>query len=130
MKILNRKQAKKWGLVAMVAVLLSQTIAGVTCYQQDMMTLLSSMAFFIVPPLLPAIVAWIFFNPLRSVVGCLFFIPWLLLAYYIDCIAPYEGGGASMVFVVVLFGGFVTCLLGVLLGAWVMRRFGIVVMMD
>ncbi|AUZ06028.1 MULTISPECIES: hypothetical protein [Vitreoscilla] len=130
MKILNRTQAKKWGLVAMVAVLLSQTVAGVTCYQQDMLTLLSSIGFFILPPLLPAIVAWLFLNPLRAVVGCVFFVPWLLLAYYIDCIAPYEGGGASMVFVVVLFGGFVTSLLGVLLGAWVMRKFGIVVTMN
>ena len=32
-------------------------------------------------------------GPLRAVGACLLFAPWLVFAYYTDCVRPYQGGG-------------------------------------
>jgi hypothetical protein len=62
---------------------------------------------------------------LRAVGACVLFAPWLMLAYYTDCVQPYTGGGASMIYVAVLIWGTVTSLLGALITHFVTRRAGI-----
>jgi hypothetical protein len=53
------------------------------------------------------------------------FAPWLLLAYYTDCVRPYSGGGASMIYVAVFMWGTVTSLIGALITSSVTKGAGI-----
>jgi len=49
----------------------------------------------------------------------------LFLAYYTDCVRPYSGGGASMIYIAVLFWGTPSSLVGALVTGPVMRVLGI-----
>ena len=62
-------------------------------------------AVFLLLPLAPALVSLVTSNPLRAVGACALLAPWLVFAYYTDCVRPYSGGGASMVYVAVLLWG-------------------------
>ncbi len=110
------------GLVLVVAV---QAYAGVTCYEQTLSMLLTSMGMFVLIPLIPAFIALFTRNPLSALGGFLAFLPWLLYAYYVDCVqVPTGEGGASMVYVVVFLLGSASSLLGVVLAAvlmWLMQ---------
>ncbi|MDQ8020484.1 MAG: hypothetical protein REI94_01495, partial [Moraxellaceae bacterium] len=64
-------------------------------------------------------------NPLRAVGACLLFAPWLVFAYYTDCVQPYQGGGASMIYVAVLLWGSLSSLAGAVLSGPLMRLLGI-----
>lgn len=66
--------------------------------------LLTSALLFILPSLIIPILFLIFKHPLIAFGGVIPILPWLLLAYYVDHIMPYEGGGASIMYVAVLFG--------------------------
>ena len=57
--------------------------------------------------------------------GHLLFAPWLVFAYYTDCVRPYQGGGASMIYVAVLLWGTPCAIVGALLTGPVMRLFGV-----
>ena len=122
---LSPRQARRAGWAAIAVVLLLQAFNSFGCYQQDFATFAKSTAFFLGIPLLPAFIALATRNPLRAVGACALFAPWLLLAYYTDCVKPYEGGGASMVYVAVLMWGTITAWLGFLLTPLVTRRLGI-----
>ena len=80
---------------------------------------------FVAIPLVPALLALPSANPVRAVGACLLFAPWLAYAYYIDCIRPYTGGGASMVYVLVVMGGLPSSIIGALATGPVMRLLGI-----
>ncbi|MBK7665797.1 MAG: Na+:solute symporter [Sterolibacteriaceae bacterium] len=121
---MSRVQAIASGAGAIVVVLLLQAFNSFACYRMDFATFLSTTAMFVVPALIPAFVCLALPNPLRAVVACLFFAPWLVLAYVTDCVFPYSGGGASMIYVAVLLWGTPCALLGALLGTRIARRFG------
>lgn len=122
---LTPRQARCVGWAAIAVVLLLQAFNSFGCYQQDFATFAKSTAFFLGIPLLPAFIALATRNPLRAVGACALFAPWLLLAYYTDCVKPYEGGGASMVYVAVLLWGTPSAWVGFLFTPFVMRRLGI-----
>ena len=46
-------------------------------------------------------------------------------ASVVDCVLPYRGGGASMIYIAVLIYGLPSCLIGVLLGGPLLRRLGL-----
>lgn len=122
---LSRRKARWIGVAAIGAVLLIQWFISFACYQQSFLDFLFATAFFVGIPLLPALFSLVLPNPLRAVGACLLFAPWLLLAYYTDCVRPYSGGGASMIYVAVLMWGTVTSLIGALVTGFVTRSAGI-----
>ena len=81
-----------------------QLFNDVSCYERELFEAILNIWFPAIP-LLPAILAMFSQNPLKavgaSVVAALFY----LFAFYTDCIRPYEGGGASMVYVIVIMYG-------------------------
>lgn len=79
------------------------------CYQKSLLESLMWLWFPLIP-LTPAVLFLQSANPLRAVTAALVVIPFYALAYYTDCVLPYTGGGASMVYVIVLFYGLPTAL--------------------
>jgi hypothetical protein len=124
--ILSRKAALGFGLVAVGCVVLLQAFNSFDCYQQSFSTFLVSLGFIAIP-MLPALAGLATRNPLRSVVASAFFAPWLMVAYYTDCVLSYQGGGASMVYVLVVMFGLPSALVGFLIAGPLFRRFGVAV---
>lgn len=121
----TRRSAILVGLAAIASVVLLQAFSSTSCYEHDLASFLQVTGFFLVPALLIATVCLFTANPLRAVGSCLLFAPWLVFAYYTDCIRPYEGGGASMVYVLVLLLGTPCALLGAVITGPVMRLFNL-----
>ncbi len=123
--IVPRRRAVWIGIAAIAAILAQQAFNSVACYQHSLGAFLVVSSIFVGIPLVPALASLATANPLRAVGACLLFSPWLGLAYYTDCVRPYTGGGASMVYVAVLFYGTPSALLGALLTGPVLRLFNV-----
>jgi len=123
--LINRGRAVTYGLVAILGVVGLQAFNSFACYRHGMAEFLSALGMFFLIPLLPPIIALATANPLRAIGGCLLFAPWLALAYYTDCVRPYTGGGASMIYVAVLFWGTPSSILGVFVTGPITRMLGI-----
>ncbi len=102
-----------------------QAFNSFACYGHDLLTFFAAIGIFLVVPLLPAALSLPSANPLRAVGACLLFAPWLIFAYYTDCVRPYNGGGASMIYVAVLLWGTPSAILGALLTGPVLRALGV-----
>ena len=101
-----------------------QAFNSFSCYGHDMPAYLRALGFVAIP-MAPALVAVITKNPLRAVAASLLFAPWLLFAYYTDCVRPYQGGGASMIYVAVVMYGLPCTLLGALFAGPALKGLGI-----
>ncbi len=123
--VISRARAFGYGLLAIGAVVVLAAFNSFTCYRHDLETFVAANSLFVAPPLVPAVICLAFPNPLRAVGASLFLAPWLLFAYYTDCVAPAAGGGASMVYVSVLLWGIPSAVAGALLAGPVMRRLNI-----
>ena len=121
---LTRSKAIVLGLVSITGVALLETFNSLACYKHDFGHFLSAMLFIGIP-MLPALVSLATGNPLRAVGASVFFAPWLVFAYYVDCIVPYQGGGASMVYVGVILWGFPSAAVGALMTGPVLRMFDV-----
>ena len=121
MKEISRKQAMISGSAAIVGVIALQAFNSFGCYHMSVLQFLSSSAIFLLLPLAPALVSLVTSNPLRAVGACALLAPWLVFAYYTDCVRPYSGGGASMVYVAVLLWGTPSAILGALVTGPVLR---------
>lgn len=68
----------------------------------------SPLAVFIVTAvlLLPAFVSLASQKHAAAFGACLGLAPWVLWAKYVECVAPYTGGGAAMAYVAVFLWGF------------------------
>ncbi|MBA1272966.1 Na+:solute symporter [Stutzerimonas azotifigens] len=119
--VISRAHAFGCGLLAIGAVVALAAFNSFTCYRHDFETFVAANSVFVAPPLVPAVICLAFPNPLRAVGACLFVAPWLLFAYYTDCMAPTAGGGASMVYVSVLLWGIPSAIVGALLAGPVAR---------
>lgn len=117
-------RARRIGVAAIGGVLLLQAFNSFACYGHGFGEYLQSLAFLAIP-LIPALVGLATLNPLRALGACLLFAPWLVLAYWTDCVRPYMGGGASMIYVAVLLWGTPSSLAGALLTGPVMRLAGV-----
>lgn len=123
---ITRKRALQLGLAAIVGIVSMQAFNSFLCYGHGPVLFLLGLGFVLVP-LLPALLVLPTSNPLRAVGACVLFAPWLVYAYYTDCIKPYAGGGASMVYVLVVTGGLPSAIVGALVTGPVMRMFGVYV---
>lgn len=123
--VIPRKHASIAGMAAIAAVIALQAFNSVGCYDHTLAMFAMVLGTFVLVPLLPAIVSLFTANPLRAVGACLLFAPWLVFAYYTDCVRPYQGGGASMIYVAVLLWGTPCAIIGALLTGPVMRLFGL-----
>lgn len=123
--VISRKHALIGGVAAIFAVIALQAFNSIGCYDHTLLTFVQVLGMFLLVPLLPALISLLTANPLRAVGACLLFAPWLVFAYYTDCVRPYQGGGASMVYVGVLLWGTPCAIVGALLTGPVMRLFGV-----
>jgi hypothetical protein len=62
---------------------------------------------------------------METAAACLLIAPWLIFAWYIDCVKPYAGGGASLAYVTVLLYGTPGAILGALLTPWLCKKLGL-----
>jgi hypothetical protein len=122
---LTRSRARYIGIAAIAGILLLQAWIGFGCYGQDLVMFVTGIAWFLAIPLLPAALSLLRQNPLGAVGACLLIAPWMLFAYYIDCVKPYAGGGASLAYVTVLLYGTPGAILGALVAPWLTRRAGL-----
>ena len=122
---LSRRKARWIGISAIAAVLILQAILSFGCYDHGLVDFVAATVFFLGIPLLPAIICLTRSNPLCSLGASMLLAPWLLLAFYTDCVRPYQGGGASMIYVAVLLWGTVSSLVGAALTGFVTKRMGI-----
>ena len=123
--IVSRKLGVAIGIAAIAAILAQQAFNSFSCYDHSLMSYLAVVGIFLGIPLLPALVSLITANPLRAVGACLLLSPWLGFAYYTDCVKPYAGGGASMIYVAVLLWGTPSSMLGALITGPVLRVVGV-----
>lgn len=118
------RRARWFGLLAIAVVAGLQAFNSVACYQHDLGTYLKTLGFIAIP-MLPAFVGLLTSNPLRAVGASAFFAPWLMLAYYTDCVRPYIGGGASMIYVAVVLWGLPTAAVGAILSGTLFNWLGV-----
>ncbi|NLC60297.1 MAG: Na+:solute symporter [Gammaproteobacteria bacterium] len=121
---ITRQRALGLGWAAIGGIIALQAFNSFACYGHGAGLFLLGLGFVAIP-LVPALLALPSANPVRAVGACLLFAPWLAYAYYIDCIRPYAGGGASMVYVLVVMGGLPSSIIGALATGPVMRLLGI-----
>jgi hypothetical protein len=125
--MIARKKAALSGIAAILGVVGIQAFNSFACYGHDALTFLMVLGSFVAIPLVPALISLVTANPLRAVGACLLFAPWLVFAYYTDCIRPYAGGGASMIYVAVVLWGTPSSIVGALITGPVTRALGITV---
>ena len=123
--IISRKLSIATGIAAIAAILAQQAFNSFSCYDHSLMSYLAVVGFFLGIPLLPALISLVTANPLRAVGACLLLSPWLGFAYYTDCVKPYSGGGASMIYVAVLLWGTPSSLVGALITGPLLRIVGV-----
>lgn len=123
--LIDRTRATTSGVVAILGIVTLQAFNSAACYRHGIAEFLAALGTFLLLPLLPPLIALATANPLRAVGGCLLLAPWLVFAYYTDCVRPYAGGGASMVYVAVLLWGTPSAILGVLATGPILRMLGI-----
>ena len=122
---LSRSRALQIGIAAIASILLLQAFIGFGCYRQDLAMFIAGIAWFLAIPLLPAVLSLLRANPLGAVGACLLIAPWMVFAWYIDCVKPYAGGGASLAYVTVLLYGTPGAIVGALVTPWLCRKFGL-----
>jgi hypothetical protein len=120
----TRARARACGAAAIAAVALLQGFNSAACYRHNLDTYLETLLFIAIP-MLPAFVSLATRNPLRAVGASLLFAPWLVVAYFVDCVTPYRGGGASMIYVAVVLFGFPSALAGALVTGPILRRLNV-----
>jgi hypothetical protein len=124
--VVSLRRARAVGAGAIAVAVGAQLFNDFACYQRGVLEALSTLWFPAIP-LVPSLVALGTANPLRAVAGALVATGFYLLAYYVDCVVPYRGGGASMVYVAVILYGLPLALVAVLVAGPVMRWLGVVV---
>lgn len=123
--LIDRTRATTSGIAAILGIVALQAFNSAACYRHGVGEFLAALGTFLLVPLLLPLIALATANPLRAVGGCLLLAPWLVFAYYTDCVRPYAGGGASLVYVAVLLWGTPSAILGVLVTGPVLRMLGI-----
>jgi hypothetical protein len=114
-KPLPYRKALLLGLCAVSIIVLIQAFLSFSCYRSTIYQFLGALMILAIP-MAPALIALFSSRPLCAVGASLFFSPWLLLAYNTDCVAPKSsGGGASMIYVIVIGAGLITAAIGALI---------------
>jgi hypothetical protein len=103
MKISHEK-AVYAGVIFILIAIGFQLFNDFACYKKSIVEALLFLWFPAIP-LITAIASLKSKNPLRAIPSSLSVIPFYLMAYNTDCVQPYKGGGASMIYVVVIMYG-------------------------
>ena len=122
---IKKKKAFHIGLASIACILLMQSFNSFACYKQSLTEYFYGIFIFLGIPLLAAIIGLFTKNPLRALGACLFIAPWLIFAYYVDCIRPYTGGGASMIYIAVLLWGTLGSVFGAIITGIITGSLGI-----
>jgi hypothetical protein len=92
------------GFASILLAIGAQLFNDFSCYKMTWETALDFATVASIP-LIPCVVVLFTKYPESAIGGSIVTIAFYALAYYNDCILPYQGGGASMVYVlVVMFG--------------------------
>jgi hypothetical protein len=110
------------GALSILAIVFLQAINSFGCYGHDFIAYLKALIFIAVP-MLPAIACVVARSQARAVAASIFFAPWLLFAFYTDCIRPGADGGASLAYASVMLFGFPSALLGAVFGPTIWQMF-------
>lgn len=121
---ISRRAAFVFGCVLIAVAIGCQIFNDLVCYKRTVAETLKGLWFPLVP-LVPSVVFLFSANPLRAAGSAGLVIPFYLFAYYVDCVAAYESGGASMVYVTVLVYGLAAALVGGLLTGPVCGAMGV-----
>jgi hypothetical protein len=120
---MSRSRALFLGVASIFGIICIQAFNSFACYDHDVQSFLDTLRIFVIIPLLPALISLLTSNPLRAFGACLLFAPWLMLAYYADCVEPHAG--ASMVYVAVILWGTPSSIIGALVTSPIMRLAGV-----
>lgn len=120
MKI-KKETATKFSIGAFLLIFLMYSLYSFSCGKTSFSEFISTGFIFICPSLVIPSVFLIFKRTLVAAVGTLFVLPWLMLAYYVDCIMPYQGGGASMLYLGILFWGPPSAIAGMIITGFLIR---------
>lgn len=89
-------------LVPILIVFAVQAVYGLFVCETSFFALMATTGVLLVPAFL-----WHRASSFGGVLGaCVGLIPWIVWANHIECVAPYDGGGAAMAYVAVFFWGF------------------------
>ena len=125
-----KRRAKVIGGGAILLVFVAQAFSSTFCYDHDLAGFFKLSAVFILPPLVPAMISFFSPNPLYAAGSVLCFLPWIILAFWVDCVLPYQGGGASMMYVAVLLWGIPSAIVGLFVTKLVLVGFKITVVNE
>ena len=113
-KSIPRSTALSVGLLASAAVVALQLFNGFACYDLNLGYHLAALAL-VGLAFLPGLVCLPSKNPLRTAGAALLFAPWLVIAFYIDCVLPPRGPASSMSYLMVVVYGFLSSAIGALI---------------
>jgi hypothetical protein len=119
-KSIPRTTALSVGLLATAAVVGLQLFNGFACYDLSLGYHLAAIAL-VALAFLPGLVCLVSKNPLRTAGAALLFAPWLVIAFYIDCVVPPKGPASSMSYLMVAVYGFLSSAIGALITVPVLR---------
>lgn len=104
MKTVPYLLAQKIAWSAILIALCIPLYSNLTCYEKTVIETLVALAFQAIP-LIPAFIAIFSPNPLKAIGPSIIAAIFYLFAHNVDCVQSYEGGGASMIYVVVIMYG-------------------------
>ena len=119
-KSIPRSTALSFGLLATAAVVALQLFNGIACYDLSLGYHLAALAL-VGLAFLPGLVCLPSKNPLRTAGAALLFAPWLVIAFYVDCVLPPKGPASSMSYLMVVIYGFLSSAIGALITAPLLR---------
>ena len=119
-KSIPRSTALSIGLLATAAVVGLQLFNGTACYDLSLGYHMAALAL-VGLAFLPGLVCLPSKNPLRTAGAALVFAPWLVIAFYIDCVLPPKGPASSMSYLMVVIYGFISSAIGAVITAPLLR---------
>lgn len=123
-------RARLIGVGAVIVVIAAHAINSFLCYGIGLDGFLQSFVAFVLLPLCPSLICLAMSKPLHAAGSAICVFPWLVLTFWFDCVMPYQGGGASMLYIAVLLWGTLSALIGLVFTKVLMVFFKISVEID
>jgi hypothetical protein len=126
---LSRARARRYAWVAIAITVSLEILSGTFCEHRDLQSQVIALGFLLIP-LSPALIAVLTPNPLCAVAATIPVAGWILYAFYLECVNPSPGNGASMVYIGVWFYGFLCAGAAALISVPLYRLLGLRVAAD
>ncbi len=120
MKIQTRS-AKRLSQLSFLLVVAAHGLYSIGCHKSGFSGFLTAGLFFDGVPMVLPILSYFLKNYFVATIGAFGVLPWIGYAFYVDCIMPYQGGGASMMYVAIIFWGTPSAICGMLV-AWLVEK--------